>query len=39
MSFLKDDQSILVDLAKVCTSLAPIMQYYFYRIDEGIGIK
>jgi hypothetical protein len=25
-------QSILVGLAKVCAVLAPIMQFYFYRI-------
>jgi hypothetical protein len=33
-------QSILVGLAKVCAALAPIMQFYFYRIDrESNGHK
>jgi hypothetical protein len=27
-------QSILVGLAKICAVLAPIMQFYFYRIDR-----
>jgi hypothetical protein len=31
---LKERQLILVGLAKVCTALAPIMQFYFYRIDR-----
>jgi hypothetical protein len=31
---LKETQSILVGLAKVCAMLAPIMQFYFYRIDR-----
>jgi hypothetical protein len=31
---LKETQSILVGLAKVCATLAPIMQFYFYRIDR-----
>jgi hypothetical protein len=31
---LKKRQSILVGLAKVCTTLAQIMQFYFYRIDS-----
>jgi hypothetical protein len=40
MSFLKDDQSILVGLAKVCIVLAPIMQFYFYIIDgRDMGTK
>jgi hypothetical protein len=29
-------QSILVSLAKVCTVLAPNMQFYFYRIDRKV---
>jgi hypothetical protein len=29
-------QSILVGLAKVCASLAPNMQFYFYRIDRKV---
>jgi hypothetical protein len=29
-------QSILVGLAKVCVALAPIMQFYFYRIDRKV---
>jgi hypothetical protein len=37
---LKERQSILVGLAKVCIALAPIMQFYFYRIDnESNGRK
>jgi hypothetical protein len=33
-------QSILVGLAKVCATLAPNMQFYFYRIDrEVMGAK
>jgi hypothetical protein len=37
---LKERQSILVGLAKVCAALAPIMQFYFYRIDrESNGRK
>jgi hypothetical protein len=31
MRFSQDDQSILVGLAKVYETLAPIMQFYFYR--------
>jgi hypothetical protein len=31
---LKERQSILVGLAKVCAALAPIMLFYFYRIDR-----
>jgi hypothetical protein len=31
---LKERQSILVGLAKVCATLAPIMQFYFCRIDR-----
>jgi hypothetical protein len=33
---LKERQSIIVGLAKVCASLAPIMQFYFYRIDRKL---
>jgi hypothetical protein len=29
-------QSILVGLAKVCATLAPNMQFYFYRIDRNV---
>jgi hypothetical protein len=36
---LKLGQSILVGLAKVCTALAPIMQFYFYRIDRNNRCK
>jgi hypothetical protein len=37
---LKERQSILVGLAKVYAALAPIMQFYFYRIDrESNGCK
>jgi hypothetical protein len=37
---LKETQSILVDVAKVCATLAPIMQFYFYRIGtKVIGAK
>jgi hypothetical protein len=37
---LKERQSILVGLAKVCATLAPNMQFYFYRIDRKvIGAK
>jgi hypothetical protein len=31
---LKERQSILLGLAKVCAALAPIMQFYFYIIDR-----
>jgi hypothetical protein len=31
-----ETQSILVGLAKVCTVLAPIMQFYFYSIDKKV---
>jgi hypothetical protein len=31
---IKERQSILVGLAKVCAVLAPIMQFYFYRVDR-----
>jgi hypothetical protein len=37
---LKERQSILVGLAKVYAALAPIMEFYFYRIDrESNGHK
>jgi hypothetical protein len=29
-------QSILVGLAKVCATLTPNMQFYFYRIDRKV---
>jgi hypothetical protein len=31
---LKERQLILVGLATVCAALAPVMQFYFYRIDR-----
>jgi hypothetical protein len=36
MGFSSKRQSILVGLAKVCASLAPNMQFYFYRIDKKV---
>jgi hypothetical protein len=36
MGFLRKRQSILVGLAKVCATLAPNMQFYFYRIDRKV---
>jgi hypothetical protein len=36
MRFSRKRQSILVGLAKVCASLAPNMQFYFYRIDRKV---
>jgi hypothetical protein len=36
MGSLRKRQSILVGLAKVCTALAPNMQFYFYRIDRKV---
>jgi hypothetical protein len=36
MGFSRKRQSILVGLAKVCTALAPNMQFYFYRIDRKV---
>jgi hypothetical protein len=36
MGFSRKRQSILVGLAKVCASLAPNMQFYFYRIDRNV---
>jgi hypothetical protein len=40
MGFSRKRQIILVGLAKVCASLAPNMQFYFYRIDKKVmGVK
>jgi hypothetical protein len=40
MGFSRKRQSILVGLAKVCATLAPNMQFYFYRIDrKAMGAK
>jgi hypothetical protein len=36
MGFSMKRQSSLVGLAKVCTALAPNMQFYFYRIDRKV---
>jgi hypothetical protein len=36
MGFSRKRQSILVGLANVCTTLAPNMQFYFYRIDRKV---
>jgi hypothetical protein len=36
MGFSRKRQSILVGLAKVYTTLAPNMQFYFYRIDRKV---
>jgi hypothetical protein len=36
MGFPRKRQSILVGLAKVCATLAPNMQFYFYRIDRKV---
>jgi hypothetical protein len=36
MAFSSKRQSILVGLAKVCVTLAPNMQFYFYRIDRKV---
>jgi hypothetical protein len=36
MGFSRKGQSILVALAKVCSALAPNMQFYFYRIDRKV---
>jgi hypothetical protein len=36
MGFSRKRQSILVGLAKVCATLAPNMQFYFYRIDRKV---
>jgi hypothetical protein len=40
MGFLNERELILVGPAKVCATLAPNMQFYFYRINEReIGTK
>jgi hypothetical protein len=36
MGFSRKRQSILIGLAKVCATLAPNMQFYFYRIDRKV---
>jgi hypothetical protein len=36
MGFSRKRQSILVGLAEVCTTLAPNMQFNFYRIDMKV---
>jgi hypothetical protein len=36
MGISRKRQSILVGLAKVCATLAPNMQFYFYRIDRKV---
>jgi hypothetical protein len=36
MGFSRQRQPILVGLAKVCATLAPNMQFYFYRIDRKV---
>jgi hypothetical protein len=36
MGFSRKRQLILAGLAKVCTALAPNMQFYFYRIDRKV---
>jgi hypothetical protein len=36
MGFSRKRQSILVGLAKVCATLAPNKQFYFYRIDRKV---
>jgi hypothetical protein len=36
MGFSRKRQPILAGLAKVCTTLAPNMQFYFYRIDRKV---
>jgi hypothetical protein len=36
MGFSRKRQSILVGLAKVCATLAPNIQFYFYRIDRKV---
>jgi hypothetical protein len=36
MGFSRKRQSILVGLAKVCATLAPNMQFYFYIIDRKV---
>jgi hypothetical protein len=36
MGFSRKRQPILAGLAKVCASLAPNMQFYFYTIDRKV---
>jgi hypothetical protein len=36
MGFSMRRQPILAGLAKVCATLAPNMQFYFYRIDRKV---
>jgi hypothetical protein len=36
MGFSRRRQSILVGLAKVCATLAPNKEFYFYRIDRKV---
>jgi hypothetical protein len=36
MGFSRKRQPILAGLAKVCLTLAPNMQFYFYRIDKKV---
>jgi hypothetical protein len=36
MGFSRKRQPILIGLAKVCASLAPNMQFYFYIIDRKV---
>jgi hypothetical protein len=36
MGFSRKRQSILVSLAKVCATLAPNMQFYFYKMDRKV---
>jgi hypothetical protein len=36
MGFSRKRQSILVGLAKICATLAPNMQFYFYIIDMKV---
>jgi hypothetical protein len=36
MGFSRKRQSILVGPAKVCATLAPNMQFYFYRLDRKV---
>jgi hypothetical protein len=40
MGFSRKRQPILAGLAKVCATLAPNIQFYFYKIDRKVmGIK
>jgi hypothetical protein len=36
MGFSRKGQSILVGQAKICATLAPNMQFYFYRIERKV---